>query len=135
MLDKAAKDAVRVGYSATSLGRKRFYNLPDESLKRVSEDDYRKQIAAIERQGKNTPIQGSNADMTKLALIYLRDALKGWDARTVNTVHDEIVVEARVDQAEEVKHIVEREMVRAGNAILNNVPIVAEAALADYWSK
>jgi DNA polymerase I len=134
-LDKAAKDAVRVGYSATSLGRKRFYNLPDESLKRVSEDDYRKQIAAIERQGKNTPIQGSNADMTKLALIYLRDALKGWDARTVNTVHDEIVVEARVDQAEEVKHIVEREMVRAGNAILNNVPIVAEAALADYWSK
>ena len=134
-LDKAAKDAVRVGYSATSLGRKRFYNLPDESLKRVSEDDYRKQIAAIERQGKNTPIQGSNADMTKLALIYIRDALKGWDARTVNTVHDEIVVEARVDQAEEVKHIVEREMVRAGNAILNNVPIVAEAALADYWSK
>jgi len=134
-LDKAGKDAVRLGYSATSIGRKRFYNLPDENLKRTSEDDYRKQIAAIERQGKNTPIQGSNADMTKLALIYIRDALKDWDARTVNTVHDEIVVEARVDQAEEVMHIVEHEMVRAGNAILNNVPIVAEASLADYWSK
>ncbi|MEO6457623.1 MAG: DNA polymerase [Chloroflexia bacterium] len=134
-LEKAGKDAVSVGYSATSIGRKRFYNLPDESLKRTSEDDYRKQIAAIERQGKNTPIQGSNADMTKLALIYIREALKDWDARTVNTVHDEIVVEVRVDQAEEVMHIVEREMVRAGNAILNNVPIVAEASLADYWSK
>ena len=37
--------------------------------------------------------------MTKLALINLRAALQGWDARTVNTVHDEIVVEARIDQA------------------------------------
>ncbi len=134
-LDKAAKDAVRLGYSVTTLGRKRFYNMPDDSLKRQNEDEWRKQIGAIERQGKNSPIQGSNADMTKLALIYIRAALKDWDARTVNTVHDEIVVEVRTDQAEEVKQIVEYEMVRAGEAILKEVPIVAEAALADYWSK
>lgn len=134
-LDKAAKDAVRLGYSVTNMGRKRFYNMPDESLKRANEDEWRKQIASIERQGKNSPIQGSNADMTKLALIYLRNALKGWDARTVNTVHDEIVVEVRADQAEEVKHIVEACMVRAGEDILKEVPIVAEASLADYWSK
>jgi DNA polymerase-1 len=134
-LDKAGRDAVRLGYSATPLGRKRYYNLPDESLKRLNEDEWRKQIAAIERQGKNSPIQGCNADMTKLALINLRAALKPWDARTVNTVHDEIVVEVREDQAEEVKHIVEREMVAAGEAILKEVPIVAEAAVADYWSK
>jgi hypothetical protein len=80
-------------------------------------------------------VHNSNADMTKLALINLRAALQGWDARTVNTVHDEIVVEARIDQAEEVKHIVEREMVAAGEAILKEVPIVADASLADYWSK
>jgi hypothetical protein len=134
-LDKAAKDSVRLGYSVTPLGRKRFYNLPDESLKRSSEDDWRKQIAAIERQGKNSPIQGSNADMIKLALINLRAALSGWDARTVNTVHDEIVVEAREDQAEEVKHLVEEAMLDAGKAILKEVPIVADAAVADYWSK
>ena len=134
-LDKAAKNSVRLGYSVTPLGRKRFYNLPDESLKRSSEDDWRKQIAAIERQGKNSPIQGCNADMTKLALINLRAALSGWDARTVNTVHDEIVVEAREDQAEEVKHLVEEAMLDAGKAILKEVPIVADAAVADYWSK
>jgi DNA polymerase-1 len=80
-------------------------------------------------------VHNSNADMTKLALIRLRSALKEWDARTVNTVHDEIVVEVRNDQAEEVKHVVEREMVRAGEMILKSVPIVAEASLADYWSK
>jgi DNA polymerase I-like protein with 3'-5' exonuclease and polymerase domains/intein/homing endonuclease len=80
-------------------------------------------------------VHNSNADMTKLALINLRTALQGWDARTVNTVHDEIVVEVRVDQAEEVKHIVEEAMVGAGQAILKEVPIVADASLADYWSK
>ena len=62
-------------------------------------------------------------------------ALSGWDARTVNTVHDEIVVEAREDQAEEVKHLVEAAMLDAGKAILKEVPIVADAAVADYWSK
>ncbi len=134
-LEKAAKDSVRNGYSITTLGRKRFYTLPDESLKQRDPDEWRKQIASIERQGKNSPIQGGNADMTKLALINLRTALKDWDARVVNTVHDEIVVEVREDQAEEVKHIVEHEMVRAGESILKVVPIVAEASLADYWSK
>lgn len=80
-------------------------------------------------------VHNCNADMTKLALIYLRNALKDWDARTVNTVHDEIVVEAREDVAEEVQHIVEECMVRAGQDILKVVPVVAEASLADYWSK
>jgi DNA polymerase I-like protein with 3'-5' exonuclease and polymerase domains/intein/homing endonuclease len=80
-------------------------------------------------------VHNSNADMTKLALINLRTVLKDWDARTVNTVHDEIVVEVRADQAEEVKHIVEQQMVRAGETILKTVPVVAEASVADYWSK
>ncbi len=80
-------------------------------------------------------VHNCNADMTKIALIYLRTALRGYDARTVNTVHDEIVVEVRDDQAEEVKQIVEDAMVRAGEVILKVVPIVAEASVADYWSK
>lgn len=80
-------------------------------------------------------VHNCNADMTKLALIYLRNALRDWDARTVNTVHDEIVVEARADIAEDVQHIVEDCMVRAAHYILKVVPMVAEASVADYWSK
>jgi DNA polymerase I-like protein with 3'-5' exonuclease and polymerase domains len=129
-LEKAARDAVRKGYSDTPLGRRRFYDVPDRN-----DPDYRSKIGSIERQGKNTPIQGSNADMTKIALVYLRTALKGYDARVVNTVHDEIVVEVRADQAEEVKAIVEHEMVRAGEQILHLVPIVADASVGDYWKK
>ncbi|MGI8589298.1 MAG: DNA polymerase [Chloroflexia bacterium] len=130
-LDKAAREAVRKGYSETSLGRRRFYDVPTDR----DDPDYRRKIGSIERQGKNTPIQGSNADMTKIALVYLRDALQGYDARVVNTVHDEIVVEVIAEQAEEVKQIVEREMVRAGEQILKLVPVTADATISDYWSK
>ena len=73
--------------------------------------------------------------MTKIALVYLREALQPYDARVVNTVHDEIVVEVRAEQAEDVKHVVEREMIRAGEQILKNVPVVADAAIGDYWKK
>jgi len=80
-------------------------------------------------------VHNSNADMTKLALIGINEALQDYEARIVNTVHDEIVVEAREDQAEVVCGIVEREMVKAGEQIISLVPIVADAKVADYWSK
>ncbi|MEI7556928.1 DNA polymerase [Candidatus Chlorohelix sp.] len=129
-LDKAGRDSVKRGYSPTPLGRKRYYNLPS-----TDDPDYRKRSSEIERQGKNAPIQGCNADMTKMALVFLRERLAAYDARIVNTVHDEIVVEVREDQAEEVCKLVEHEMVRAGHEILKEVPIVADAKIGDYWSK
>jgi DNA polymerase I len=129
-LDKAARDAVRKGYSETTLGRRRFYDVPSRD-----DPEYRMKVGSIERQGKNTPIQGGNADMTKIALVYLRGALRGYQARVVNTVHDEIVVEVIAEQAEDVKRIVEHEMIRAGEQILQTVPVVADAAIGDYWKK
>jgi len=129
-LEKAAGEAVEFGYSVTPSGRKRFYEVPPPD-----DPEYRQKIGSIQRQGKNTPIQGANADMTKYALVFIYEALKEFDARLVNTVHDEIVVEARADQAEEVKKIVEKEMIRAAELIVTNVPILADAILADTWSK
>jgi len=129
-LEKAANEAVEFGYSVTPSGRKRFYDVPKEE-----DPEYRKKIGSIQRQGKNTPIQGANADMTKYALFFIYEAIKGFDARLVNTVHDEIVVEARADQAEEVKKIVEKEMIRAAELVVTTVPVLADAILADTWSK
>ena len=131
-LDKAANDAVTYGYSLTPLGRKRYYRPPDESA-----PDYKRKVGSIQRQGKNTPIQGANADMTKLALIYIQQKLweKDYDAKLINTVHDEIVVEAREDQAEEVKGIVEEMMIKAAQKIVQVVPIKADAEVADFWKK
>ncbi|MEI6045893.1 MAG: DNA polymerase [Chloroflexota bacterium] len=129
-LEKMGKESVRLCYSPTPLGRKRYYKLPERD-----DPDYRRKVGEIERQGKNAPIQGCNADMTKMALVYLREKLKGFDARIVNTVHDEIVVEVREDQAETVCKMVQEEMIRAGSEIVKSVPIVADAKVASYWSK
>jgi DNA polymerase I len=129
-LERAAKEAVEYGYSKTPIGRKRFYEIPNDS-----DPEYRQKLGSIQRQGKNTPIQGANADMTKYALIFIHEKLKGYDARLVNTVHDEIVVEAREDQAEEVLKIVEAQMIRAAKLMVTAVPIVADAILANTWSK
>ncbi len=131
-LDRAANDAVALGYSLTPMGRKRYFRVPDEM-----EPEYKRKIGGIQRQGKNTPIQGANADMTKLALIYIQEQLweKNYDAKLINTVHDEIVVEAREDLAEEVKGVVEEMMINAAQQIVKVVPIVADATLADCWQK
>lgn len=129
-LEQAATDAVTVGYSKTPSGRKRFYKVPDEF-----DPEYRQKIGSIQRQGKNTPIQGANADMTKYALVFIHEQLREYDAKLVNTVHDEIVVEARADQAEKVLKIVEAQMVRAAQLVVTAVPIVVDAILADSWSK
>jgi DNA polymerase I-like protein with 3'-5' exonuclease and polymerase domains len=129
-LEKAGRDSVSKGFAPTPLGRKRYFDQPNRD-----DFDYRRKMSEIERQGKNAPIQGANADMTKIALVFLREKLRSYDARLVNTVHDEIVVEVREDQAEEVCLLVEHEMVAAGKEILRSVPILAEAKIGDYWSK
>lgn len=129
-LDSAARDAIRKGYSTTLAGRKRWYTLPDKS-----DPDYERQISHFERQGKNTPIQGSSADMTKYALVYVYDKIreKGYNSFPVHTVHDEIVLEVQEDQAEEVRDMVEREMVRAGKQLLKKVPVKVDAVVSDVW--
>lgn len=129
-LEKAAEEAVDLGYSITPLGRKRFYRVPSKA-----DPDYRRKISSIQRKGKNTPIQGANADMIKYAFIYLHEGLKPYDARLINTVHDEVVVEVREDQAEEVAEVVERIMIQAAELIVTAVPIKSDAMLEDYWTK
>lgn len=77
----------------------------------------------------------SNADMTKLALISLNNALQPYDAHIINTVHDEIMVECREDIAEEVAHIVEDSMVKAGEVLIKSIPVLVDVHVADHWSK
>jgi len=129
-LDKAGKDAFRQGFAETVIGRKRYFVIPDES-----NEDYNKIKGSIERQGKNMCIQGASADMIKLALIGLSKALKKYDARIINCVHDEIVVEAREDQAEEIAKIVAHEMIKAGEKIISVIPVAVDVHIEDCWSK
>lgn len=128
-LENSARVALSRGYAETIGGRKRYFHIPNGEDKAAR--------AAIERQAKNMPIQGCNADMIKLALILVRDEFKQRkiNAKLVNTVHDEMVVECDSDMAEEVASIIKHKMLEAGEHYLKTIPIEVEFTIADHWSK
>jgi len=97
--------------------------------------DYSKKIGQIQREAKNHPIQGTNADITKFALVFLHERLQkeGVDGFVTHTVHDEIVCEVRADQAKDWALIQQEEMVRAGELILKKVPVRSDPFVGDYW--
>lgn len=131
-LDNVGRDVLRYGYARTLGGRKRSFIMPDKT-----DPDYQKLIGSVERAGKNMPIQGTSADITKYAIVYIADAIKekNYDAYLIHTVHDEIVTEAREDVAEEVAKMVEDKMIEAGKKLLKLVPVKVDVHISDCWEK
>ncbi len=129
-LEKVSNEAVKKGWSTTPAGRKRWYIQPDPT-----DPDYTRKISHIQRQAKNHPIQGTNADAIKYALVFLSDKIKekNFDASIVLTVHDEVVCEVREDQAEEWAAIQSNEMVRAGQLFIKKVPVESKPFIGDVW--
>jgi DNA polymerase-1 len=82
----------------------------------------------------NTPVQGGAADIIKRALGLLPQALQGTGAVLVGTIHDEILVEAPEDCADEVSHILKPTMEQAGQTYLSRVPVVADVRIASSWA-
>lgn len=117
------KHLIEYGYVVTLGGRRRYF--PNARF------DPGKYITVA----KNSPIQGSSADMMKLAMLYVSEALDPHHAWLILCVHDELVVEAHEGVVDEVVRIVEREMVRAGEYYVKSVPTIAEAVIADTWTK
>ena len=129
-LDRIAKRAVQLGYSETPAGRKRWYHKVEKD-----DPDYRKKVSSIEREAKNHPIQGTNADAVKYALVYLQERMKkeGVDARLILTVHDEIVSEVREDQADYWAQVQSDEMVRAAQLFIHKVVVKSDPCVGDVW--
>jgi DNA polymerase I-like protein with 3'-5' exonuclease and polymerase domains len=83
---------------------------------------------AMRREAMNYPIQGASADIAKLALVYIREELRGLDARLVNCIHDEFVVECDENIAPQVEEKTRAALVRAGEEILSEVPVEVEVS-------
>jgi len=125
-LKEAANRAVNDRQARTASGR----------LVRFRYDEHdRQQISMTQRNGKNTPIQGTSADILKRALKLLKEELRDSSARIVNIIHDEVVVEAGAGEAEAIAATVERVMVSAGEEYLKTVPVKVETEIADEWVK
>jgi DNA polymerase I len=125
-LREAADRAIQDRVSRTRSGRMISFSF--DAADRV-------QVAAMERFGKNAPIQGSSADIIKRALIRLYEPLKPLGAKTVNCVHDEVVVEVAEANAEQCKQIMEHEMVLAAREFVRSVPMTVDATISDAWLK
>ncbi len=131
-LNQAARDAVRNKCSVSISGRKRFYTLPD-----YNHPDYKSVAGAIQRRGMNQPIQGGNADTIKQAMIYLVDRLeqKGYEAKLLLTVHDELIVESKYDQRYEVREVVERSLIDGFGRYFSLIPMETDGLIGDCWLK
>ncbi len=129
-LDKAASSAVMNRYSTTISGRRRYYRLPDPG-----DRDFNKIKGRVERAGKNHPIQGSNADTIKQSMIFVIDRIKSYDARLLLTVHDEVIVEAKEEQVEEVSKVVAGCLVDGFGEFFSNIKMEADALIGDHWLK
>lgn len=80
----------------------------------------------------NTPIQGTAADIMKIAMINVYNQLnnKNLKSKIVLQVHDEMMIEAPIEEADEVKKIIKNEM---ESAIALKVPLIADVSEAENW--
>jgi len=123
-MDGCVKSARKRGYSLTMLGRRR--NLSD-----LNASNYMVRSSA-ERMAMNTPLQGSAADIIKLAMLGVEKRLASMKSKMILQIHDELIIDAAADEAEEVKKILSYEM---EHAVKLSVPLIAEATSAKNWGE
>ncbi|GAA4750564.1 DNA polymerase I [Modestobacter marinus] len=123
-LDGVVDDARQTGYTETTLGRRRY--LPDLT----SDNRQRREMA--ERMALNAPIQGSAADVIKVAMLNVERAIaaEGLRSRMLLQVHDELVLEVAAGERETLEALVRREM--AGAAQLS-VPLEVSVGFGTSW--
>ena len=123
-MHKVVADAREIGYTETLYGRRRY--IPE-----LKSSNFNVRSGA-ERIALNTPIQGTAADLIKLAMIRVENALneKYPDAQLLLQVHDELIVECPEGIAQEVAALVSREM---ENVASLSVPLTAEAKFGKSW--
>jgi len=123
-IDKTIAEARSNGYVTTLLGRRRY--LPEIN----SDNRQRREFA--ERIAVNTPMQGSNADIIKLAMINIHRRLQEekLSAHMILQVHDELVFEAPEEELPQLEKLVRHEM---ANAVQLDVPIKIGIGLGENW--
>jgi DNA polymerase-1 len=124
-LDSMRKSAARQGYVETLLGRRRYFpGLQNETNVNVRNRE--------EREAINAPIQGTAADIMKIAMLHLPDVLKkaGLSARLLLQVHDELVLECPQSQLRQTASLVQKVMEEAYPL---NAPLRTEARYGSNW--
>jgi DNA polymerase-1 len=121
-IDDTIAEVRRSGVTKTLLGRER--PIPDMNSRNPNARGF------AERTAVNSPLQGTAADIIKIAMIRIDKLLQPMAARMLLQVHDELVLEAPPDELDKVKAIVKHEM---ENAFPLEVPLLAEVGSRNNW--
>lgn len=125
-MDDTINFAREHGYVQTLMGRKRW-------LRDINSSNFTVRGFA-ERNAINSPIQGTAADMIKLAMIKTHAAMKnaGFKSKMIMQVHDELVFDAEKDEAKELKPLI-IECMQSAMILPNKVPVIAECGEGKNW--
>ncbi|MBM7686422.1 DNA polymerase I [Defluviitalea raffinosedens] len=123
-MDETIKQARELGYVTTLFGRRRV--IPDINSTNFARRSFGERVAM------NTPIQGTAADIIKIAMIKVFNKLKekNLKSRLILQVHDELLIEVHKDEIEEVKQILKYEM---EHAVSLDVPLDVDMHLGKTW--
>ncbi|MGH2415453.1 MAG: DNA polymerase, partial [Microcystaceae cyanobacterium] len=139
-LERMKKEAIANGFVTTILGRRRYFDFASDSLRRlrgchlesINLDELKPSHTDTQllRAAANAPIQGSSADIIKIAMIKLHQILQIYQARLLLQVHDELVFEVPPDEWEELQPQIKSTM---ENAVELSVPLRVEMHAGNNW--
>ena len=139
-LESMKKEAIANGYVTTILGRRRYFNFFDDNLYRFRGHDPQNidlnkininyNDSQLLRAAANAPIQGSSADIIKIAMVKIQEILDNYQANLLLQVHDELVFEIPHQEWEELEDKIKETM---ENAVTLTVPLVVEINTGKNW--
>ncbi len=139
-LERMKKTAIAQGFVTTILGRRRYFEFASESLRKMrgcspeeinlGNLNINYSDAQLLRAAANAPIQGSSADIIKIAMVKLHQILQDYQARLLLQVHDELVFEVPPEEWEELQVKIKETM---ENAVSLSVPLVVEVHSGKNW--
>ncbi len=140
-LEGLKKQAISQGYVETILGRRRYVdftsrnlqnnkNVPPEEIDLSKLKNIGPYDAGLLRSAANAPIQGSSADIIKIASIKIHELLQSYQARLLLQVHDELIFEVPPEELEELQIKIKSVM---ENAVELSVPLLVEAKAGNNW--
>jgi len=139
-LENQKKNAIAQGYVETLLGRRRYFYFagsPLEKLKGSNPNDIDlntlkpgKDDSEALRAAANAPIQGSSADIIKIAMVKVNQLLASYRSRLLLQVHDELVLEIHPEEWEELRPKIQQTM---ENAVSLSIPLEVEINVGKNW--
>ncbi|TVP64443.1 MAG: DNA polymerase I [Nodularia sp. (in: Bacteria)] len=140
-LEGVKKQAIAQGYVETILGRRRYVEFTNNSLRKLHGSNLEdidlsklKNLGAYDagllRSAANAPIQGSSADIIKIAMVRIHDILPKYQARLLLQVHDELVFEVPPSEWEELQPQIKSVM---EDAVSLSVPLIVDVRAGNNW--